>query len=128
VQFRGRYWGVQRLFATFPNSRPGIGLLILRLASGFSVLGLWHGTTDVVHVAPLLFHYAVAGDSVLLWIGLWTPLAAIVQTAIHVGGMVLAHRYDPSSVLAAALGVALALLGPGAWSLDARLYGRKRIV
>jgi uncharacterized membrane protein YphA (DoxX/SURF4 family) len=28
---------------------------------------------------------------------------------------------------AALMGLGLALLGPGAWSIDARLYGRKRI-
>jgi putative oxidoreductase len=38
------------------------------------------------------------------------------------------HSADPSThVLVGALGVALAMLGPGAWSLDARLFGRKRI-
>ena len=119
---------MQRLFSTFPNSWPGIGLLILRLASGFSALGLWHTTSDLADVADLLFRWTLAGESVLLWIGLWTPIAAIAQTAIQIGAMILAHRYDSSSVLAAALGVALAMLGPGAWSLDARLFGRKRIV
>ena len=38
------------------------------------------------------------------------------------------HSHDPwVSVLLASLGVALALMGPGAWSVDARLFGWKRI-
>jgi hypothetical protein len=37
-------------------------------------------------------------------------------------------RYNSSAVISTALGVALAMLGPGAWSLDARVFGRKRIV
>ena len=38
------------------------------------------------------------------------------------------HSHDPwLSVLLAGLGAALALLGPGVWSVDARRYGWKRI-
>jgi uncharacterized membrane protein YphA (DoxX/SURF4 family) len=66
--------------------------------------------------------------AVLLWIGLATPVAGIVDAAIQVGMMILDKRYDSSSMVAAALGFALAMLGPGAWSLDARVFGRKRIV
>jgi uncharacterized membrane protein YphA (DoxX/SURF4 family) len=66
--------------------------------------------------------------AVLLWIGLATPVAGIVGAAIQVGMMILEKRYDSSSMVAAALGFALAMLGPGAWSLDARVFGRKRIV
>jgi putative oxidoreductase len=119
---------VQRLFSTFPDSWPGIGLAILRLASGFSLLGLWHMTGDVADLTALLFRCTLIGECVLLCIGLWTPIAAIAQTVMHIGAMILEHRYDSSSVLAAVLGVALAMLGPGAWSLDARLFGRKRII
>jgi hypothetical protein len=42
--------------------------------------------------------------------------------------MVLEHRYISSALIATALGVGLAMLGPGAWSLDARIFGRKRLV
>lgn len=42
--------------------------------------------------------------------------------------IVASQNHDPwVGVLLASLGVALALLGPGAWSVDARLYGWKRI-
>ncbi|MDB6042036.1 MAG: hypothetical protein JWM63_587 [Gammaproteobacteria bacterium] len=105
-----------------------MGLLILRVAGGFSALGLGHIASDLVDATALLFRCAVVGDSVLLWIGLWTPIAAIAQAAIQIDAMILGHRYDSSSMVAAALGLALAMLGPGAWSLDARLFGRKRIV
>jgi uncharacterized membrane protein YphA (DoxX/SURF4 family) len=62
----------------------------------------------------------------LLLAGLWTPLA---------GGMVAAEALwnafstgQPWSwVMVATLGVALALIGPGAWSVDARLFGWKRL-
>lgn len=66
--------------------------------------------------------------ALLLLIGLATPVAGLSAAAIEVGVMVLHQHYDSSSMVAAALGVALAMLGPGAWSLDARVFGRKRIV
>jgi uncharacterized membrane protein YphA (DoxX/SURF4 family) len=66
--------------------------------------------------------------AVLLSIGLATPVAGVVNAAIQVGIMILGRRYDSSCVVAAAVGMALAMLGPGAWSLDAWVFGRKRIV
>jgi putative oxidoreductase len=42
--------------------------------------------------------------------------------------LALSHASDPwMHVRLGALGAALAMLGPGAWSVDARLFGRKRI-
>ena len=122
------YWDVQRLFSTFPNSWPGLGLLILRLATGFSLAAVAHVTGDLADVADLLDRCLVGGVVVLLWIGLWTPVAAVTAAAIQIGTMSLAHQYNSSSIVTAAVGFALAMLGPGAWSLDARLFGRKRIV
>jgi putative oxidoreductase len=130
---------MQRLFSTFPNSWPGLGLLILRLATGFSLAAVTHVTGDladaVTHVtghladaADLLERCLVGGVVVLLWIGLWTPIAAVTEAAIQIGTMSLAHQYNSSLIVTAAVGLALAMLGPGAWSLDARLFGRKRIV
>lgn len=76
----------------------------------------------------LLERCLVGGIVVLLWIGFWTPVAAIAAAAIQIALMVLDQRLDASVVVSAAVSVALAMLGPGAWSLDARLFGRKRIV
>ena len=83
---------------------------------------------DLGDIAALVFRCASLIVAVLLLIGLATPAAGIVDAAIQVGVMILDKRYDSSCMVAAAVGMALAMLGPGAWSLDARVFGRKRIV
>jgi uncharacterized membrane protein YphA (DoxX/SURF4 family) len=70
----------------------------------------------------------VGGVAVLIWIGLWTPLAALAGTAIQIIAIAIGHQFNLSLVVLAAVGLSLAMLGPGACSFDARLYGRKRII
>jgi len=62
-----------------------------------------------------------------LLLGLWTPVAGVLMAVAELG-LVLSHSTDLwMHILLGALGVGLAMLGPGAWSVDARLFGRKRI-
>jgi putative oxidoreductase len=119
---------VQRLFSTFPNSWPGAGLLMLRLAAGFSLLGTRTFLVAFEGGIPLFLRYASLAVAVLILLGLATPVACLLDAAIQIGILVLDTRYESGPMLAAALGVALAMLGPGAWSVDARMFGRKRIV
>jgi putative oxidoreductase len=102
--------------------------VILRLATGFSLAAAAHAMGDFANTSPLLERCVVDAVVVLLCIGLWTPIAAVSATVIQIAIMGLGQRLDSSSAVAAAVGVALAMLGPGAWSVDARLFGRKRIV
>jgi uncharacterized membrane protein YphA (DoxX/SURF4 family) len=120
--------GVQRLFSTFPNSWPGVGLLILRVAAGCSLLGADQMTGGLGDVALALLRCVAFAIAALLLLGFGTPFAAVGEALIQVGIMALDHRFNSSAAIATALGVALAMLGPGAWSLDARVFGRKRIV
>jgi len=119
---------VQRLFSTFPNSWPGLGLLILRFATGLSLVAEAHVTGYLAGTANLLVRCVVGGAAFLIWIGLWTPLAAVTGAAIQVFVITFGHRLNLSSAVSAAVGLSLAMLGPGAWSFDARLFGRKRII
>jgi putative oxidoreductase len=122
------YWGVQRLFSTFPNSWPGLGLLILRFATGLSLAAVAHVAGDLADTASVIARSGVSGVAVLIWIGLWTPLAAVAAAAIQIVVIILGHQFNLSLLAFVALGLSLAMLGPGAWSFDARLFGRKRLV
>jgi putative oxidoreductase len=119
---------VQRLFSTFPNSWPGLGLLILRFATGLSLATVAHLAGDLADTAGLLARCVVGGAAVLIWIGLWTPLAAFAGAAIQIVLIAFGHPFNSSMVVFAAAALSLAMLGPGAWSFDARLFGRKRII
>jgi uncharacterized membrane protein YphA (DoxX/SURF4 family) len=71
---------------------------------------------------------AAACFAVLLLVGLWTPVAGVFMAVAEVCLVLSHHVSDPWIHLRlGALGAALAMLGPGAWSVDAHLFGRKRI-
>jgi len=69
---------------------------------------------------------ALAG--VLLIAGLWTPVAGAVTACAEAWVALSSPAYPGIPAALAVLGVTLALIGPGEWSVDARLYGRKHIV
>ena len=67
---------------------------------------------------------ALAG--VLLFLGLWTPVASLAACVLMLGPVMLLQR-NAAQVLLSIIALSLALLGPGAWSIDARLFGRRRV-
>jgi len=74
----------------------------------------------------LTLRVARISAGLLLTIGLWTPIAGVAQ-AIVVMWIAIGERSDALHFITASIGLSLAMLGPGAWSVDARLFGRKRI-
>jgi hypothetical protein len=118
---------MQRLFSTFPNGWPGTGLLLLRLTSGiYVVVGELSRLSGLSESTILALRVARLSASLLLIIGLWTPVVGVAQAIVEVG-IGIGERSNELHVIAASIGLSLAMLGPGAWSVDARLFGRKRI-
>ena len=77
--------------------------------------------------APVIVEVVTAGAAILLLIGLWTPIAGGLIAVAELG-LALSHPADPwTFVHFGVLGAALAMLGPGGCSVDARLFGRKQI-
>lgn len=71
--------------------------------------------------------FGMIGIGALLLTGLWTPITGTMLAIIEVWFAVTQADRAEMHLLLAALGVSLVMLGPGAWSVDARLFGRKRI-
>ena len=78
-------------------------------------------------IGAAILHVLGAGAGILLLAGLWTPIAGVL-VAILALWQAFSHPGNPwSCIMLGTLGAALALLGPGGWSVDARLFGWKRI-
>lgn len=116
---------MQRLFSTFPCGLPGAGLVLLRAVTAIPLVHA--GLLTASSPAPVIVEMATAGAAILLLIGLWTPLAGGLIALLELG-LAWSHPADPwTFVHFGVLGAALALLGPGGCSVDARLFGRKQI-
>jgi len=85
------------------------------------------GLPTVASVSPAIPEVVSAGAAILLLIGLWTPLAGTIVAAAELGLAFLHPAERWMYVHFATMGAALAMLGPGGCSVDARLFGRKQI-
>jgi uncharacterized membrane protein YphA (DoxX/SURF4 family) len=119
---------LQRLFSTFADGWPGGGLLLQRLLTGTILLycGITH-LGKASQFVPITPHVIGAGAGILLLVGLWTPVGGVLVTIVELW-IVLLRVGDPLvPLMLAILGATLAMIGPGAWSIDARLFGRKHM-
>jgi uncharacterized membrane protein YphA (DoxX/SURF4 family) len=112
----------------FPPGLPGLALLLMRASVALAVL-----LDDYVHRAGLSgwMHGTVILISLFISVGWLTPLAASAALVCHVIiWFVAGAQLDAATltVIFALDALALALLGPGAYSLDSRRFGRRLVV
>lgn len=118
---------MQRLYSMFPGQAPGVALLLLRASIAVSVL-----LNGAVHAPTMLGTWDIPlriAIDVLLVFGVFTPwvaLSACIVTVLDV--IVIGLSCAPLAFLTGVNAVALGLLGPGAYSFDARMFGRRRLV
>ena len=117
---------MQRLFSTFPGSWPGLGLLILRITVSAAPFGaIMEALPRIGALADWILLSIVGLLAGCIVVGLATP---IVAPLFVVGALVISRNTEWPAWLAMAGGsLSLMMLGPGALSLDAWLFGRKRI-
>lgn len=100
----------------------------MRLVAGFTLAD--HGIAGLQGEPPLgqvIVSVLATAAGIFLLAGLWTLIAGALAAGVELW-CVFSQTGDPlTHLLLATLGAAVALLGPGAWSVDARLFGWKRI-
>jgi hypothetical protein len=112
---------VQRLYTMFPVGFPGAALLVLRVCIAASFAGIafpsgWH-------------HWVFLGLLTLLCVGFLTPIVCgVAVSAVFLEWPQLQSGNLTQIVIVAAAGIAYAFLGPGAYSIDARLFGRRKLL
>ena len=118
---------MRRLFSTFPNGLQGWGLLLLRLTLAG---GLFADAATRLHgpdFSLILLEVAEAVTGALLLLGLGTRIVAILVCVLQLGMLPANHGTIEMHLVLGAVGLALALMGPGVWSIDAHLFGRRRV-
>lgn len=124
----GNLRAVQRLFSMFPAGRAGGALLVLRVCVAAAIVvnatcswtppfGVW-----LVFIGSVFLAMALIA-------GLLTPYCAGFACLAQLS-VLGSQRVDnpPFLLLSSLIGGVLAVLGPGAFSLDAHFFGRKRLV
>ena len=120
---------MRRLYSTFAGGWPGAGLLLMRVVVGSALVvragvRLW---TDLPPMNVTIPAVLLIGAGTLLIVGLWTPIVGTSIALIEIWKMLTVAGDKSVWLLLGTAAVALAMLGPGLWSIDARLFGWKRI-
>jgi putative oxidoreductase len=76
---------------------------------------------------PAVLDLLAIGDGALMVAGLWTPIAASMLVILTLWSTLAQNASPCPCIYLTTLGAALVLLGPGGWSIDAHLFGWKRI-
>jgi hypothetical protein len=134
---------MDRLYSRFPAGSVGFALFLLRLIDGLGLVGegmhlLTPPETSSEPAGLLVLCLALVASAILLILGLRTSLAGIAA-AVSTAGTALygSHHLSLSEpgtdarlfllTLVFFLSSSLVLLGPGGYSLDARLSGWRMI-
>ena len=119
---------LQRLFPMFPYGWPGGGLLLLRLGV---VAVLTHDGIRAWMGAPqresIALKVVAAITGVFLLVGLWTPVAGAIVGLSEIWIVLTGTAHPLNTILLATQGIAFAFLGGDSLSIDAHLFGRKRL-
>lgn len=115
---------MQRLYSTFARGWPGTGLVCLRIASAIAAFHF----AGLRAIPPPFESLSQATAALLLAVGLWTPIAAGALSTIALWSAFSEKGDLWAELLLATMAASLAMLGPGNWSIDARLFGRKRLI
>jgi hypothetical protein len=110
----------------FPRGSSGAGLVLLRVTTaGLLMASAWEnlsrGEASVLSVSVVMV-------AIFLMLGLFTAPTASLGAALTIALLLLHHGTLAASTVTVSVCVDVALLGAGAYSMDARLFGQRRVV
>ena len=124
---------MQRLFSTFPRGAQGIALAVLRVSialalfigpAGYTPYAVMAKSVPDPWAAVCLVPFAA-----MLCIGIVTPAAALLCAVMQALALFTMGLPDaPTAILSIANAAALVVLGPGAYSIDAQLFGPRVVM
>lgn len=126
---------LQKLFSTFPEGWPGVGLALMRLTVALSAIV--QGVNTLIGSRAEIFGCAIGWVEILvgttLIIGFLTPIAGVCASLGNLASSASSltsggNTNAIGSLYLAVICIAITLLGPGTFSLDARLFGRREII
>lgn len=118
---------VTRFLSRYPDGTTGIALVLLRLACA------WIGLLEIARLPFLQFSpnasiVVSAAIALALALGCGTRFVAFVPAAAAIATAFMTGSDNALTMLARACGfAALGMLGPGAYSIDAVVFGRRVI-
>lgn len=120
---------LRRLYSTFAGGWPGMGLLLMRLAIGSTLVvrASLRLLSDPPPMSVTIPAVLLMAAGILLIAGLWTPIVGTSIALIEIWKMLALPGDKWVWLLLGTAGAALAMLGPGLFSIDARLFGWRRI-
>ena len=102
--------------------------MLLRLAvSAFLIYDAAKSLSAAEDFSHTIFEVSAAAMGILLFAGLWTPIAGVLVSFFQIWICVAQRGNLGAHILATAIALGLSLIGPGAWSVDALVFGRRRI-
>jgi uncharacterized membrane protein YphA (DoxX/SURF4 family) len=116
---------VQRLFTMFPTGMAGAALFVLRLSVATSFV-----LDGTAHWAPAISFWIFLGfaiPAICLFLGFLTPYLSVVCGLVALCSLVIGGNSPVHLLASIADAGILAVLGPGAYSIDARMFGRRLI-